>query len=142
MTKDVLITISGVHTQDEEDSQVEMIVRGDYYQKDGKHYILYDETLEGFGGTVKNVIKVSPSGMDIIKRGVTTTHMTFEKDKKNLACYSTPMGELVVGVQANHIHIDEQPDNLKVDVEYSLDINYEHLSDCNIRVDVQSRPEQ
>lgn len=139
MTKDVLITISGVHTQDEEDSQVEMIVRGDYYQKDGKHYILYDETLEGFEGTVKNVIKVSPSGMDIIKRGVTTTHMTFEKDKKNLACYSTPMGELVVGVQANHIRIDEQPDNLKVDVEYSLDINYEHLSDCNIRVDVQSR---
>ena len=28
MTKDVLITIRGVHTMDEEDNDVEMIVRG------------------------------------------------------------------------------------------------------------------
>lgn len=40
MTKDVLITIRGVHTLDHEDNDVEMIVRGDYYQKNGKHYIL------------------------------------------------------------------------------------------------------
>ena len=48
MTKDVLITIRGVHTMDEEDNDVEMIVRGDYYQKNGKHYVLYEELLEGF----------------------------------------------------------------------------------------------
>ena len=48
MTKDVLITIRGVHTVDEEDNDVEMIVRGDYYQKNGKHYVLYEELIEGF----------------------------------------------------------------------------------------------
>ena len=47
MTKDVLITIRGVHTLDHEDNDVEMIIRGDYYQKNGKHYILYEEILEG-----------------------------------------------------------------------------------------------
>ena len=46
MTKDVLITIRGVHTMDEEDNDVEMIVRGDYYQKNGKHYVLYEELLD------------------------------------------------------------------------------------------------
>ena len=35
MTKDVLITIRGVHTMDEEDNDVEMIVRGDYYRRMG-----------------------------------------------------------------------------------------------------------
>ena len=50
MTKDVLITISGIQMMDEEDSDVEMIVRGDYYQKNGKHYILYEEVMEGFEG--------------------------------------------------------------------------------------------
>ena len=30
MTKDVLITIRGVHTMDEEDNDVEMIVRGEW----------------------------------------------------------------------------------------------------------------
>ena len=38
MTKDVLITIRGVHTVDEEDNDVEMIVRGDYYKKRNSHY--------------------------------------------------------------------------------------------------------
>ena len=31
-------------------------------------------------------------------------------------------------------------DSLQVDMEYSLDINYQHLSDCAIRLDVQSCP--
>lgn len=138
MTKDVLITISGIQMMDEEDSDVEMMVRGDYYQKNGKHYILYEEVMEGFQGKVMNVIKISSGGMDIIKKGIANTHMQFERNKKNLSCYTTPLGDMVVGIQANRIKIKEQPDNLKVDVDYSLDINYEHLSDCSIRLDVQS----
>ena len=92
MTKDVLVTINGIHTMDEEDNDVEMVVRGDYYQKNGKHYILYEEVLEGMEETVKNVIKISDSSMDIIKKGAANSHMLFEKNKKNLSCYSTPWG--------------------------------------------------
>ena len=138
MTKDVLITIRGVHTLDHEDNDVEMIVRGDYYQKNGKHYILYEEILEGAEERVKNVIKISPSSMDIIKKGVTNSRMLFEKNKKNLSCYSTPVGNLVIGIQANHFYVEEQENSIKVNVDYSLDINYEHMSDCHICVDVQS----
>lgn len=100
MTKDVLITIRGVHTMDEEDNDVEMIVRGDYYQKNGKHYVLYEELLEGFKEPVKNIIKITPTSMDITKKGTATTHMLFEKNRKNISCYSTPLGEMVVGIQA------------------------------------------
>ena len=96
--------------------------------------------MEGFEGTVKNVIKISPSSMDIIKKGLANTHMQFEKNKKNLSCYTTPLGDMVVGIQANRIRVKEETDSLMVDVDYSLDINYEHLSDCTIRVDVQSCP--
>ena len=138
MTKDVLITIRGVHTLDHEDNDVEMIVSGDYYQKNGKHYILYEEILEGAEERVKNVIKISPSSMDIIKKGVTNSRMLFEKNKKNLSCYSTPVGNLVIGIQANHFYVEEQENSIKVNVDYSLDINYEHMSDCRICVDVQS----
>ena len=138
MTKDVLITISGVQLLDEEDMDVEMVTRGDYYQRNGKHYILYDEVMEGFEGTVRNVIKVSPESVDIIKQGAASTRMQFEKNKKNLSCYTTPLGDLMIGIQANRISIDEGQDHLKINVEYSLDINYQHASDCNISVSVQS----
>ena len=123
MTKDVLITISGVQMLDEEDMDVEMVTRGDYYQRNGKHYILYDEVMEGFEGTVRNVIKVSPESVDIIKQGAASTRMQFEKNKKNLSCYTTPLGDLMIGIQANRISIDEGQDHLKINVEYSLNIN-------------------
>ena len=135
MTRDVLITISGIQMIDEDDSDVEMMVRGDYY------HILFEEMMEGFEGKVKNVIKVSGRGIDIIKRGIANVHMQFEKNKKNLSCYTTPLGDMVVGIQANKIRINEEPDSLKVDIDYSLDVNYEHLSECSIRVDVQSCPQ-
>ncbi|HJB07736.1 MAG TPA: DUF1934 domain-containing protein [Candidatus Enterocloster faecavium] len=138
MTKDVLITISGVQMLDEEDADVEMVTRGDYYQKNGKHYILYDEVMEGFDGRVRNVIKISPDSVDIIKQGAASAHMQFEKNKKNLSCYTTPLGDLMIGIQANRISIDEGEDHLKINVEYSLDINYQHASECNISVNVQS----
>ena len=138
MTKDVLITISGVQILDEEDEDVEMVTRGDYYNKNGKHYITYDEVMEGFSEPVKNIIKISQGSVDIIKRGIASAHMQFEKDKKNLCCYTTPMGDLVIGIQTNKIRIDEREDSLKVNVEYSLYINYQHASDCSIMVDVQS----
>jgi len=123
MTKDVLVTINGIHTMDEEDNDVEMVVRGDYYQKNGKHYILYEEVLEGMEETVKNVIKISDSSMDIIKKGAANSHMLFEKNKKNLSCYSTPMGDMIVGIQANRFRVEKGKDSLKVHVDYSLDIN-------------------
>ena len=48
MTKGILKTIREVQTLDEEDNDVEMIVRGDYYQKNGKHYVLYEDLIEVF----------------------------------------------------------------------------------------------
>lgn len=139
MTKDVLITISGMQMADGENSDIEMITTGDYYRKNGKHYILYDEVLEGFDGVVKNTIKIQDDGLDIIKKGVANVHMAFEKNKKNISCYATPFGEMMIGISTNQILIDENEDKLKVKVDYSLDINYEHVSECNITVDIQSK---
>lgn len=137
MTRDVLISISGFQMLDNEQQDVELITRGDYFLKNGKHYILYDEVMEGGDGTVRNTIKIGPGCMDIIKSGVTSTHMVFEQNKKNLTCYLTPMGELMVGIQTNKIAMQEEEELLQVNVEYSLDINYEHVSDCNIKVAVR-----
>ena len=139
MTKDELITISGIQMMDEEDSDVEMIVRGDYYQKNGKHYIIYDEVMEGFEGKVKNVIKISQVGMDIIKKGSVSTHMTFKKNERNSTCYATTMGDLMIGICTNQVQVEENDDLLRVAVEYSLDINYEHVSECNIMLSVQPK---
>ena len=75
MVKDVLVSISGVQMADGEDSDVEMITAGNYYQKDGKHYILFDEAVEGMNGKIRNTIKITAERLEIIKHGLTNVHM-------------------------------------------------------------------
>ena len=56
MTKDVLLRIQGLQFLQEENENpepVEMITSGDYYKRNGKHYVLYDEEMEGFDGVTK-----------------------------------------------------------------------------------------
>lgn len=45
----------------------------------------------------------------------------------------------MVGLSTKDIQVEEEEDALKVQVSYSLDINYEHISECNIVVSVQSK---
>ncbi|MCI8663342.1 MAG: DUF1934 domain-containing protein [Hungatella sp.] len=137
MTKEVLINIGGARSMGGEEEDIEMIVKGDYYKKNGKHYILYDELLEGGGGVIRNTIRIVPDCMDIMKKGSINTHMIFEKNKKSLSSYVTPMGELMVEIRTNQIQFREEENLLVIAVEYSLDINYQHVWDCSIKVSVR-----
>lgn len=141
MTRDVLIRISGMQFMDSENESddVEVITTGDYFRKNGKHYIIYDEVMDGFEGNVRNTVKISPEILDIRKQGVANAHMVFERNKKNMTRYATPMGDMMVEVSTNRIQVDEQEDSLKVMVEYSLGINCQHISECNITMDVCSK---
>ena len=56
MTKDVLLSISGLHQDvtgieaqgDEPGNEpIEVIAPANYYEKNGKHYVIYDELVEG-----------------------------------------------------------------------------------------------
>lgn len=138
MTKEVLIRISGLHLMESDQDQVEMILTGEYYWKNGKHYLVYDEVVEGFEGKVHNLVKITPGVMEIRKQGITTANMVFEQGKKRMTRYATPMGEMIIEIGTNQIQVDTQEDKLKVSVDYGLDINYEHVSDCTISVDVCS----
>ncbi len=142
MTKDVLLSISGLQfaAKDEEDIEpVEMITAGDYYKKNGKHYILYDEVMEGFDGNTKNIIKLTEDSLDNTKKGISNVHMVFEKNKKNVSYYNTPFGSLLIGIDAKSVDIAETESHIDVKIKYNLEVNYEHLADCSITMSIQSK---
>ena len=141
MTKDVIVTISGLQFlgEEEDNESLELITTGNYYKKNGKHYILYDEVMEGFEGVTKNVVKINDSFMDITKKGVTNVHMMFEKNKKNVTYFYTPFGSLLIGIDAKNLEVEETEDNINVKVNYNLEVNYEHLADCCITMNIKSK---
>lgn len=140
MTKDVIVAIQGLQMPaDGETEPVELITAASYYKKNGKHYILYDELMEGFEESTKNIIKVYEDCVDITKKGVANVHMIFEKDKKNVTYYHTPFGNLLIGIEAKRIECRETEERMEVNVDYTLEVNYEHLADCSIQVKVTAK---
>lgn len=144
MTKDVLITISGMQADlqemENDDEPIEIISPGSYFFKNGKHYLLFEEVAEGFTGVTKTQIKlVGNECLEVMKKGISNTHMVFDTKQKNRSYYETPYGQLNLGILTRNIMVDEQEDNINIKVEYLLDVNYEPLAECTIRINVQPR---
>ena len=146
MTKDVLVTISGLQFSPEnENESVELITSGNYYKKNGKHYIIYDEVTEGFSETTRNIIKLNDDLLDITKRGVSNVHMMFEKNRKSgkLHVYrhgdTLPYGSLLIGIDAKSVDVQETEHDIDVKVNYELEVNYEHMADCCITMNIKSK---
>ena len=149
MTKDVLVSISGKHIDimndpakgyETGDDEIEVVTPANYYCRNGKHYIIYDEVLEGMAGTVRNKIKITGTdAVEIMKSGLSSSHMVFEKNKKNLTYYKTPYGQMLVGVNTRNMEIRVEDDKIGVQVDYELAVNHEPLADCKIKMNIISK---
>ncbi|MCI8598420.1 MAG: DUF1934 domain-containing protein [Lachnospiraceae bacterium] len=124
---------------EEMNDPVEIVTAGDYYNRNGKHYVLYDEVVEGCTGHIQNTIKIGEESLEVMKKGLSNVHMIFEKNKKNMSCYSTPFGNMTIGILANDIDVKESEKNIDIEVKYSLEVNYEHYADCSIQMNIKSK---
>lgn len=144
MTKDVLVSVTGKHMgimadgagdYESEADVLEVVTPGTYYCRNGKHYILYDEVIEGDGGTIRNRIKISGTdSVEIIRTGAANSHMVFERNRQNLTCYQTPFGQMMLSVNTKRMEVSVGEDRIDVQVDYELDVNHEPLSDCDVRI--------
>lgn len=56
MTKDVVISVRGLQVMDNESAEdIETVQQGEYFERNGSIFLLYDEYYEGFDEPVKNV---------------------------------------------------------------------------------------
>lgn len=140
MTKDVFLSLKGLQMESGEEAQeMETITAADYYRKNDSHYVIYEEMTEGFKETTKNMIKFKDSCLEVSKKGLINVHMVFEKNKKNMTSYMTPYGNILIGIDTESISLKENEDQIRLEVEYSLDANYQHLADCKIELEIRSR---
>lgn len=140
MNQDVLVAIAGLQYEIDADEAVEVISPGKYRKIDNTHYISYEETMESDdvseGGVSKNLLKISPDFIELSKKGYSNVTMVFETGKKTVTYYNTPFGNLLIGIYTTSIKITEKEEGLLATIKYSLEMNYEHVSDCNITIKV------
>ena len=148
MTKDVIITIAGfqsslaVDAQADDSDEIEVIMPANYFFRNDKHYILYDEAVEGIQEGIKNKIKISGNNhVEMMKSGATNTQMIFEKDKKTFTRYETPFGYMLVSVYTRELDISMKENEIDIFIKYELDIDHEPYADCIIKMNVRSKEE-
>ena len=132
---------SALQMMETDDAQepIEIVVPGQYYFRNGSHYLRYEEMLDDTAETTVNYIKMSPNGVEVRKQGQVNVHMVFEEGKKNKTFYNTPYGTLQMGISATGLELKESEDGIQMKVDYALDMNEEHVADCYLTVQAQSK---
>ena len=144
MTKDVLLCIQGLQFEedarnDEELDKIETICTGEYYIRNGAHYILYEEVIDGFDEPVKNIIKIRGKEFSITKRGGYQVQMVFAEGKKTMTDYVTPFGNILIGLDTSKIEMIEEENSLQIHIDYALEANYQYIADCHIMIKADSK---
>ena len=142
MDKNVLIHIRGLQMMEPTDEQepIELVVPGQYYFKNGSHYLRYEELMdETSTEPTVNYIKISSKAVEVRKKGLVNVHMVFERGKKNMTYYSTPYGTVEMGIAATGVMIEESENGIDMKVDYALEMNEEYVADCDLTGSAQSK---
>lgn len=139
MTRDVLVRVKGTQIVDGDHESVEVITAGRYYKRDGRHYIVYDESAEGLDETTHNRIRAHADGVEVTKRGTVECRMVFERGKKNMANYMTPVGLIVLGLTTLNLQVEEKENTIHIYIEYALEMNGDYVSSCQMDISAQPR---
>ena len=56
-----------------------------------------------------------------------------------MTLYSTPFGTLQMGISATNMELTETESCIDMKVNYSLDMNEEHVADCSLVIQAQTK---
>ena len=86
---------------------------------------------------VQSQLKIRDGQVEILKEGGTRTHMVFVKNQDMLTYYSTPFGELEIVIHTDRLEHRKLDNGFHVELEYALEVNAAHMSNCNVRIQVE-----
>ncbi len=140
MTKDIIIKIKGKQTYpDGECVETVTEASGEYYLRNGSHYVMYEEQEAGFTQSSKCMLKIHEQGVELTKKGLVQSKMVFEEGKLHMTEYRTPFGVIMMGVQTRQVSMLEEENTLVARMEYALEANEEHMADCQITITIKGK---
>ncbi len=137
LDKNVIVSVKGTQTVGEMSDSMEVTTTGIYAYKNGVSYITYEEYDEETKKPIKNMIKVLDEKIELVKRGEYNVNMIFGKGEENLSYYSTPFGQILVGIMTESMEVRVDDGIAQITIKYRLTMNGEYASDNEIQVTVR-----
>ncbi len=135
--KNVIISIKGLRTLDNEDECVELVTNGEYAHSAEEIVFSYMESeLTGLEGT-KTTFCIRPDLVTLTREGSVNSQMVFQEGKKHFFLYKTPYGSSTMGVSTRHIRHDLTARGGNLDLAYSIDVDHVSLGKNEFKIQVR-----
>ena len=133
----VLVHVTGMQFSQEitdgEDT-IESIMPGACQQIGEYYYIKYEEMQEGFTEKTDVLLKVKPGYLEMTKKGLIHVNMIISAGESHQTNYETPFGNLIFTMRGKNVAVSEDEQGVYIRARYSMDVNYEYLSENDIRI--------
>lgn len=141
MDKNISITVSG--TQLNENGQkllTEIDAEGQYFERGGCRYILYDETDPETMLTTVNTLKFKENTLELSRRGSITSRMVFETGKTHRTSYITAYGTLILDISTEVMSGFWSESGATVHIHYRLLTEGSLLSENELKIKIRNLP--
>lgn len=129
MKKDIEITVSGVQQDDAgHRTATDYRAQGQYFERDGCRYLLYEEQDAESGAVTHNTLKIKDRSLELIRRGNVNSRMVFAVGTPMAADYVTVYGALHLEVDTEDLKCLWRPTEASIEITYSLSMAGELLS--------------
>lgn len=138
MEKDVIISIRGTQDYSGTDPDtMELVTEGKLAVQDGALRLSYEESeLTGMEGTT-TVFQVEPEKVTLLRLGSVQSEMVFEEGRRHMSLYSTPYGNMEIGVRARRLNSTLELTGGWLEIDYDIEINHMLAGQSLFRIDVR-----
>ena len=133
--KKVLLNVVGTQTADGDSDKIELTTVGTLDDDDKNYYIEYDETDDDSKTVHVNiVINKALNTVKTERSGAYSSSLIIKKGKRNQCHYSTPYGEILMGINGKNIIAEINENNGKFIFTYTIDINGSEASKNEVNI--------
>ena len=139
MIKDVIIEIKTEQSLDGQSDSIEFSTDGRFGIKDGSYFLSYDESgLIDVEGEIKTTLYLKPDNTVILSRkGSYNSRMVIEKGVRNNCFYSTPVGNLSLGIFGEKVLSNLNENGGSIVMTYLIDADAKPLSRNKVNISVR-----
>jgi len=134
--KNAIITITDRHFQDGEEYTCELTTSGSFEVTENGCIVNYVETDEEMTNCHTKLTVEGSQKITMTRTGKYNTEMVIEKDRRHLCCYTTPYGELMMGIYAKTVINEIGENGGKLSFSYTIDFNNTPASENELFISV------
>lgn len=135
MKENVKVCLTGIHAREGERSEkIVTHAMGRYREIPDGCEICYEE--QNGDERVGSTVRIYDDKMEIIRSGAYGSEMIFEEGGVHHTDYATPYGKMDMIIRTGKLEILRQEEELRIDVEYGLEMEGRELSQAVISLEI------